>query len=162
VVLDTNVLGVLTEPVDNRTLAQTLRYGPSTGAVADATFTQVAIQLQGVGLRPWSVSQIVGLRDKSSGDVAVTWVRRTRYAGDSWDPDVVPLNEDSEAYTLAVLKPDGSTVRSVTGLGAPAWTYSVAMQTADFGAAQPSYTLRIAQVSALFGPGQPTTQTVFL
>ncbi len=162
VVLDTTALGVLDEAVDSRTLAQTLRYGPSTGQVGDATFTQVTASFAGVGLRPWSPAQIRAVRDPASGDVAVSWVRRTRFAGDSWDPDTVPLNEDSEAYVLAVLRPDGSTVRSVTGLTAPAWAYPAAAQAADFGAAQAAYSFSIAQVSALYGPGQAATRRVTL
>ncbi len=162
VVLDANALGILTEPVDSRALAQTLRYGPSTGTVGDATFTDVTVHPQGVGLRPWSVSLITARRDPATGDLAVTWVRRTRFAGDSWDPDTVPLNEDHEEYRLDVLKLDGSPARTVTGLSTPAWTYPAADQVADFGGPPTAVTIRIAQVSALFGPGQPATRTVTL
>ena len=159
VVLDDS-LTVLTESVDSRALTQTLRYGPSTVAVGDATFTTVTRGFAGIGLRPWSPSQVAARRDPVSGDVAVTWVRRTRFAGDSWDPDTVPLNEDSEQYVLTVLKPDGSVLRGVTGLTTPAWTYPAALQAADFGAPPARLTLSIAQVSALYGPGQATTRTV--
>ena len=160
VVLDPGALAVLSEPVDSRALAQTLRVGPSGDDVAGAAFTEMTATFAGVGLRPWSPSQVQGRRDPASGDVAVTWTRRTRFAGDAWDPDTVPLNEDSEAYALRVLRPDGSVVRAVDGIGVPAWTYTAAMQAADFGAPQPAYRLRIAQVSALFGPGQAATATV--
>ncbi len=162
VVLDTTALTVLSEPVDNRALAQTLRYGPGNGQVTDPSFTQTTVLLQGVGLRPWSVSQIRAVRARPAFDLTVTWARRTRFAGDSWDPDTVPLNEESELYTLAVLGPGGAVVRGVTGLTTPTWTYSAAQQTADFGTPQAAYTIAIAQVSALFGPGQTATQTVTL
>ncbi len=161
VVLDPDVLAILTEPIDNRALLQTLRYGPATAPVSDPDFTTLAVQAQGVGLRPWSVGGIAGWRDPVTGDVRVTWARRTRFGGDAWDPDVVPLNEENEAYVLDVLRPDGSSTRGVTGLGAPAWTYAAADQVSDFGALQTSYAIRVAQVSALFGPGQAATTTVF-
>ncbi len=162
VVLDPASLTVLPASVDNRALAQTLRYGPSTGAVGDDSFAEATVAVAGVGLRPWSPSQVTARRDPATGDVAVGWVRRTRFAGDSWDPDTVPLNEDREAYELRVLRPDGTLARSVAGLTAPGWSYPAAAQAADFGAAQPAYTFAIAQVSALFGPGQPATRTVTL
>ncbi|UDL93981.1 glycoside hydrolase/phage tail family protein [Lichenihabitans sp. PAMC28606] len=161
VMLDQNRFGVLTTSLDNRAMAQTLRYGPSSGTAADTTFTTITVQPQGIGLRPWSVSQIAAAR-QPSGDVVVTWVRRTRFGGDSWDPDVVPLNEDSESYDLAILATDGSVIRSVTALGGPTWTYAAVDQVADSGAAPPALTIRIAQRSALFGPGQTATRRVTL
>jgi hypothetical protein len=160
VLLDSATLGVLTEPVDSRALGQTLRYGPSTGAVGDAAFTTITASFAGVGLRPWSVCHIAGQRDPATGDVAFTWVRRTRFAGDAWDPDAVPLNEDFEAYDLAVLNGAGVPLRVVQFLGSPAWTYTAAEQLADFGALETSYTLAIAQRSALFGLGQTAERTV--
>ena len=160
VVLDRDALAVLAEPIDSRGLAQTLRYGPSTGQVGDATFAEEMVSFAGVGLRPWSVSHIGAVR-APSGDVAVRWVRRTRFAGDAWTPDTVPLNEEREAYVVRVLGPDGSAARTAS-VTAPAWTYPASAQTADFGAPQPAYTFSIAQESALFGPGQPATRTVTL
>ncbi len=160
VVFDPDRFAVLAEALDSRAYAQVLRYGPAGGPVSNPGFTQIAVQAQGVGLRPWSVSQIAGARDPVTGDLALTWVRRTRFGGDSWDPDAVPLNEEAELYVLDVLRPDGSTARRVSGLTAPAWTYAAALQRADFGATQTACTVRVAQVSALFGPGQPATATV--
>ncbi len=151
---------MLAEPIDSRGLAQTLRYGPSTGQVGDVTFADETVSLAGVGLRPWSVSHVEAVR-APSGDVAVRWVRRTRFAGDAWTPDTVPLNEERETYVVRVLGPDGFAARTAT-VTAPAWTYPAAAQTADFGAPQPAYTFSIAQASALFGPGQSATRTVTL
>ena len=103
VVLDANTLTPLDTILDNRTLAQDLRYGPSLYPVTDASYVETTMQGAPVGLRPFSVSQIAGTRDPASGDVTFTWVRRTRFAGDGWDPASVPLNEDEEAYDLEVL-----------------------------------------------------------
>ena len=88
VVLDATALDAARPSLDNRALAQDLRYGPST-PVDDASYTEVDGAVRAAsGLRPWSVSQIARrARDPASGDVAFTWVRRTRFAGDSWDPD---------------------------------------------------------------------------
>jgi hypothetical protein len=115
-----------------------------------------------VGLRPFSVSQIEGARTPSSGDVAFTWIRRTRFAGDSWDSAAVPLNEDEEAYDVEVLDGSGHVLRTLSALSSPTWTYSAAQQMADFGALQGSYTLNVYQLSVLYGRGQVATRTVYL
>jgi len=105
---------------------------------------------------------VTGRRALPAADVAFTWVRRTRFNGDGWDPDIVPLNEQSELYDLEVTDGHGVVLRTVSGLSAPAWTYSAAQQAADFGAAQPSYTINLYQLSAVVGRGQVATRTVFL
>ena len=162
VVLDASLLTPLDMGLDRRGLVQTLRYGPSPYPVSDHRYTAVSLGFGAIGLRPFSVSQIAGRRALPAGDVAFTWMRRTRFAGDSWDPDTVPLNEESEAYDLEVLDGAGRVLRTVSGLSSPTWTYTAAAQTTDFGAPQPSYTLNLYQLSALFGRGQVATRTVFL
>ncbi|MCW6510994.1 baseplate multidomain protein megatron [Lichenifustis flavocetrariae] len=159
VVLDANTLTPLDMVLDNRSLAQNLRYGPSLYPVTDASYTETTMQGAPVGLRPFSVSQIAGTR-LSSGDVAFTWQRRTRFAGDSWDAATVPLNEDVEAYDVEVLS-GGAVIRTVSGLPSPDWTYPAAQQAADFGGLQTVYTLNVYQLSVLYGRGQVATRTVY-
>ena len=161
VVLDANALTPLDTILDNRSQAQDLRYGPSLYPVSDPSYTETTLQGVPVGLRPFSVSQIAGQRDPASGDVAFTWARRTRFAGDSWDAASVPLNEDGEAYDLEVLS-GGTVVRAVSGVPAPAWTYPAAAQVADFGTLQAAYTINVYQLSVLVGRGQVAQRTVFL
>ena len=159
--LDANTLTPLDTILDNRSQAQDLRYGPSLYPVSDPSYTEVTMQGVPVGLRPFSVSQIAGQRDPASGDVALTWTRRTRFAGDSWDAPSVPLNEDQEAYDLEVLS-GGAVVRTVSGVLSPAWTYPAAAQVADFGGLQAAYTINVYQLSVLVGRGQVAQRTVFL
>ncbi len=161
VFLDASALVPLDMTLNQRGLTQDLRYGPSSVPVNDARYTAVTLGFAGVGLRPYSVSHVAAVRSRPSNDVAFSWVRRTRFAGDAWDPDVVPLNEQSEAYDLEVLDGSGAVVRRVAGLTSPAWTYTAAEQTADFGAPQASYRLNLYQLSALYGRGQVATRTVF-
>ena len=160
VVLDVNTLTTLDTILDNRGQAQQLRYGPSIYPVTDSTYVETTFQGAPIGLRPFSVSQIGGER-LAGGDVAFSWIRRTRFAGDSWDPATVPLNEDEEAYDLEVVKA-GAVVRAVPGLSSPAWTYPAAAQAADFGGPQPAYTINVYQLSVLYGRGQVATRTVYL
>ncbi len=89
---------------------------------------------------------------EADGDIELFWIRRTRIGGDSWEPVEVPLGEEEELYEVEIL--DGaSVVRTVTGLGAPAWLYQVADQTADFGAPLTAIAFRVYQVSAASGRG---------
>ncbi len=162
VVLDGAKLGPLDMSVDQRDLVQSLRYGPSLFGPEHRTYRTATLSFPATGLRPFSVSQISGRRALPAADVTVTWVRRTRFAGDSWAHDTVPLNEDSESYDLEVLDGAGDVLRTVYALSAPSWIYTAAAQTADFGAAQPSYRLNIYQISALYGRGQVATRTVYL
>ena len=161
VVLDANALTPLDTALDNRSLAQDLRYGPSLYPVSDPSYTELTLPGTPVGLRPFSVSGIAGRRDPASGDVAFTWARRTRFAGDSWDAASVPLNEDNEAYDLEVVS-GGAVVRTVSGVTVPSWTYPTAAQLADFGSAQAAYTINVYQLSGLVGRGQGAQRTVFL
>ena len=92
-----------------------------------------------------------------AGDLAITWVRRTRLGG-AWrdGAGTVPLGEASEVYEADILMaPDGGTIRTIGGLTNPAATYTAAQQTADFGAPQAVVHLRVVQLSAAVGRGFP-------
>ncbi len=160
VLLDTNALAVLPLSLDQVGLVQRLRYGPSALPPADPSYTEVDIAFPATGLRPLSVCQIQGRRLPPSLDVAFSWTRRTRFAGDGWDVDAVPLNEEAERYDLEVTDGAGAVLRTVAGLEAPAWLYPAALQAADFGSPRPAYTVNIYQVSAVVGRGQVATAEV--
>ena len=75
---------------------------PSTGAAAPPAATSAtpptldaAHAFTGVGLLPLSPVHVRGTR--TGGDLAITWMRRTRIGGDSWDAVDVPLGEDERA-----------------------------------------------------------------
>jgi hypothetical protein len=161
VFLDASMLGVLDLTSDQRNVTQTLLYGPSAYDKADPSYVGSDFAFKGIGLRPYSVSQIDGVRAPAAADVTFSWMRRTRFGGDNFDQPDVPLNEESESYDLEIMS-DASVVRTVSGLTSPSWIYSAAQQAADFGAPQPAYTLNIYQNSASFGRGQVATKTVVL
>ena len=104
-----------------------------------------------MGLRPLSPAHVRGAR--AAGDLAITWVRRTRIGGDSWDAVEVPLGEDTERYEVDIL--DGATVKRTLTATSPTATYTAAQQTADFGAPQSSVSLRVYQLSPVHGRGTP-------
>ena len=85
----------------------------------------------------------------AGGNLAVSWIRRTRIGGDRWDTPEVPLGEESESYLLRVMR--GSAVLREVVVAAPLWTYPAAARAAD--GPQAGKRIEVAQISASFGPG---------
>ena len=83
----------------------------------------------------------------------MSWIRRTRFGGDSWDATEVPLGEADERYELDIL--DGALVKRTLSVSTPAATYTAAQQVADFGAPQTAISARLYQLSAVAGRGSP-------
>ena len=130
------------------------RIGPVGRAAGDAINLALSFTPQGRGLRPWSPVRIKGAW-QGSGDIILSWLRRTRaLAGDSWNAPDVPLGETSESWAIEILNGGGSVIRTVSGLGLAAWTYTAAVQAADFGALVTSLRLRVFQNGQL-GRGAP-------
>lgn len=102
----------------------------------------------GVGLRPYSPVDLMA-EGESGADVLMQWTRRSRIGEGVVPP---PLAEESEAYVLRILTAGGALKREVA-LSTPGFTYTVAMQTADFGAPVTTLRWQVAQVSTAFGPG---------
>jgi len=132
-------------------LAFNWKCGPANRDIGSPNYVQLAHTFVGEGLKPLSPVHVRGAR--ASGDLSLTWVRRTRMGGDSWDGVDVPLAEDEEAYEIDIL--DGSTVKRTIAVTSPTATYTAAQQTSDFGAPQSSVSLRVYQMSATRGRGTP-------
>jgi len=112
------------------------------------TLAEVAI-----GLGPVLPLAPVHLRavGDGAGNVALSWVRRSRADPDSWATDDAPLDVTPEAYRVTIL--NGTTPVRTIDTAAPAATYAVAQQTADFGAPPASFDFTLVQLSPLYGPG---------
>ncbi|MDV7402428.1 hypothetical protein RZS08_63995, partial [Arthrospira platensis SPKY1] len=91
----------------------------------------------GRDLMPLAPVHVTGSRN-GSGDLTVTWQRRTRIGGDWRDgTGSVPLGEASEAYEVDLLDGPGGPLIRTLGSSGPSAVYSAAEQTADFGSTQP-------------------------
>lgn len=84
---------------------------------------------------------------RASGDLHISWIRRSRIEADAWTEGDVPLDEAEERYRLEILS-DSAVLRSVE-LGAAAYTYMAADETADFGAPQTALSIRVRQLGRL-------------
>jgi hypothetical protein len=137
-------------------LSFTWKCGPASRDIGSPNYVQLAHTFVGEGLKPLGPVHVRATR--SAGDLNLTWTRRTRIGGDSWDGIDVPLGEAEERYEIDIL--DGTIVKRTLTVTSPAATYTAAQQTADFGAPQSSISLRIFQISATRGRGTPRAATL--
>jgi Gene Transfer Agent (GTA)-like protein/putative tail protein len=137
-------------------LDYTWRCGPASRPLADPAYLEAHHAFNGRGLKPLSPVHLRGVR--SGADLGLSWVRRTRIGGDSWETAEVPLGEDSESYEVDIL--DGADVKRTLTCNGPSVVYSAGQQTADFGAPQSSVHLRVHQMSAVLGRGTPREATL--
>ncbi len=120
------------------------RYGPANRSVGDAAYVPITHAFRGVGARPYAPAHVRGQR--VAGDLAISWIRRTRIGGDSWTVSEVPLSESDERYEVDIL--DGTTVKRTIASTAPSATYTSAQQTLDFGSPQAAVSVRVRQVGS--------------
>lgn len=137
--------------LSERGLPLTWRAAPAGGPASGPAMSEVAGTWRGLSARPWSPAH---LRVRTEGgDAVLTWVRRTRLAGDGWDAEV-PLGEEREAWRVEIL--DGETVVRTAETASTTYVYTAAQRAADFPAGPTGVlAVRIAQGSALFGWGAP-------
>jgi hypothetical protein len=126
------------------------RFGPARDDHAAPTFRELTVTAEGAGLKPFAPVHLRAMRDAASGDVALSWIRRTRFGGDAFEATEVPLNEEREAYRLDIL--DGAVLKRRVELTSPAYLYTAAAQLADLGGPV-SFNVRITQLSATAGEG---------
>ncbi|HJU33173.1 MAG TPA: glycoside hydrolase/phage tail family protein, partial [Hyphomicrobiaceae bacterium] len=143
--------------LDEIGLAYTWRCGPGNRDLASPYYTETTHAFTGRGLKPLSPVHVRATRS-AGGDLALTWIRRTRIGGDGWEAPEVPLAEDSERYEIDILD-GGDVVRTLSSATTSA-SYTAAQQIDDFGAPPPSVTVAVYQLSATHGRGTPRTAVV--
>jgi hypothetical protein len=136
---------------DQLMLPLRFRFGPARDPHAGPTFSELMVTAEGIGLKPFAPAQLRAHRDATTGDIELSWVRRARFGGVSWELAEVPLNEEREAYRVEIF--DDETVLRTLELSVPTFEYTAAEQLADFGAPAATFTVRVAQLSAAVGAG---------
>jgi hypothetical protein len=131
-------------------LAFNWKYGPAPYDIGNASYQTATPTFSGIGLRPLSPVHVTG--EQMVGGLQISWIRRTRLGGDSWEQPDVPLGEDAERYEVEILD-GGDVVRTLT-VTTPSVVYTTAQQTTDFGSPQTSYVVRVYQLGASYGRGQ--------
>jgi hypothetical protein len=139
-------LSITAELVDD---PNTYSYGPARYPQSDDTYQSKTFTGKKVGLRPYAPSDLGLTVALFGGNLKVSWKRRTRFGGDSWKAEEVPLNEEAEQYRLRIY--NGAVIVREVVVTSPNFVYTNAMQVADFGAAQTTLTVDVAQYGAAFG-----------
>ncbi|MFM1814311.1 MAG: hypothetical protein RLZ98_1006 [Pseudomonadota bacterium] len=137
-------------------LALNWRFGPANRDIGHASYDTRQHTFAGIGRRP--LSPVHGRGVRSGSDLTISWIRRTRRGGDSWDVIEVPLGEDDERYEVDIL--DGDDVVRTISTGTTSATYGAGEQIEDFGAVQASVRVAIYQTNASFGRGNVLRTTV--
>lgn len=146
-----------TTTIANNSIGRELYYkvvsvGNSLGNTDEVPFTYT-----GRNLRPYAPVHVVGVRD-GSGNLNVSWIRRSRVDAEWRDGVDIPLGEESERYQLDVL--DGSDVVRTIEVISPAASYSAADQVTDFGSARSAIDVKLYQISAVVGRGYEAVATL--
>jgi hypothetical protein len=116
----------------------------------------------GIALRPYSPVYPLDAWD-SSGDLTLTWVRRSRLVARYTDQGVfAPVGEVVEAYTVRVFDdPDAPAIRTEQ-VPAPTWTYSATELAADGFLPGDTLTIEVRQLSDAVGEGFALTFEVLV
>ncbi len=126
--------------------------GNSLGNTDEVTFTYT-----GRNLKPFAPVHVKGVRD-GSGNLSISWIRRSRVDAEWRDGVGIPLGEESELYEVEIL--DGSTVVRTIGATSPSASYSAAVQTTNFGSPQSSISVKVYQLSVVVGRGYATNASI--
>ncbi len=134
--------------LDQRRMARHYRIGPARRGYEDPSYLHRVESFDGNGLRPYAPVHL-RLNGALGTDIYISWIRRSRIEGDSWDLAEIPLGEAREAYRIRILR--GVTVLREAEVATAAWIYTASAQSAD--GCQPGDRVEIAQVSDRYGAG---------
>lgn len=125
------------------------RVRPPNADVAASSMRELSATVGAAPLRPLAPVRIRARRLPSG--IALNWIRRSRFGGDSWETTEVPLGEDIERYRVTI-RASGAPVRIVE-INAPAMFYEATQELAEFGSPQAMLDVELAQLSVVAGPG---------
>ncbi|WP_332681432.1 baseplate multidomain protein megatron [Bosea sp. (in: a-proteobacteria)] len=148
VVLD-GAAEALTTRLDDVGRSWRYRIGPANADVAGAAMRELVATVGTAALRP--LAPVHPRARRSGSGVTLSWIRRSRVDGDSWEAFEVPLGEEGERYRLTAHQ--AGTAKRVLESEGPQLLYPAASEIADFGAAQPALDIGLEQLSVAAGAG---------
>lgn len=153
VMLDTTTVGFFglpTTAIGSERLYRAVTQGAALDSAANVSDTYEAHNL-----KPLSPAGMNGDRHPVSRDWTLKPARRTRWPVELFSGQAVPLGETSESYEVEIWDATYATLkRTLTGTTAEI-PYTLAQQTADFGAEQSTLYYRAYQMSSVVGRGLP-------
>ncbi len=156
VVLLNAALSQPTMSVSEAALGATWRIGPSQLDYGNSAYAEIAYA---GGLRPLRPLPPTYLQvKKDPAGLMISWIRRSRVDGDSWEVAEVPLSESVESYKLDIVK--AGVVKRTIQTPLPSYLYLTADIATDFGAGPIALTARVSQASQVFGQGAILERTM--
>ncbi len=132
------------------------RVGPPGADVSDLQMAEVQTAAGPAALLP--LAPVRPKARRTALGLAISWIRQTRYGGDSWDVADVPLAEASERYSVTLHS--GAVQKRMLSSNAPEALYAIADELTDFGVAQTVLDITVAQISEAAGPGAAVRQLI--
>lgn len=129
-------------------------YGNYIAEASEYMFTNAAR-----GKRPLTPVHISSTRD-GSGNITITWIRRTRIGGTWRDYTDVPLGETSEQYAVEINSGGWVNYHRTISATSESCIYTAAQQVEDFGSVQSSVEITVYQLSPEIGGGFTTYSIV--
>ena len=126
----------------------------------DQFTTQLTVNPVRRGLKPLSPVHLKATRNFESGDITLSWIRRTRINGDVWEAVDVPLAEEREQYVVSIN--NGAQLVRTFQADQNNVIYSKQQQIEDFGEAASEFDFEVAQLSASEGAGISRSRFIFL
>ncbi|MGX1787227.1 baseplate multidomain protein megatron [Bosea sp. NPDC055332] len=125
------------------------RIGPPNADVAAALMRELSATVGTAPLRP--LAPVRPRARRSLSGIALSWIRRSRVGGDSWEAVEVPLGEETEHYRVTIRV--GDDIVRVFETGAAAVLYETAQELADFSGPQSALDVELVQFSVVAGAG---------
>jgi len=148
---DLAFVGMPTDSIGQPRGYRAVTAGVDIDSAASQAFTYSAVNLE-------TLSGVHPRGSRASGDLTVTWQRRTRVGGAWRDFVDASIGEASQAYEIDIMS--GATVKRTLSAITPSVLYTSAMQVTDFGSPQASVTVNIYQLSAVVGRGYKLEATL--
>lgn len=140
-------------PVDYADINKTVKYKTVTVGSDISKATAFDVRPFGLNMRPWAVAQPNAVK-QGNGDWYITWIERPRYNNSLRDYTEITHDSDWSGFAVAILDAGSAVKRTFTTVD-KFLTYTVAQQTADFGAPQANLKASIIQMSSVVGGGYP-------
>lgn len=162
VLLDPSKVAFITSNLNSIGVSRTYRAvtaGTSASGASEEEFTYT-----GVNLECLAPVYLNGNRHPSTNDWSLEWIRRTRVGGEWRDYVDATLGETTESYEVEIYSDDSYATlkRTISGLSAPAASYTSAQQVTDFGVVQTEIFVKVYQLSTNVGRGYPLIGTIGL
>lgn len=159
IMLDTSTVaffGLPTNAIGIPRLYRAVTQGASVDSAPELEYTYDA-----VNIKPLSPVDIAGGRDPNTKDWSIVARRRSRWPVELFSGAVVPLGETSESWVFDIYDSSFSTLIRTLISSDGTFSYSSALQAADFGGNQPTIYYKTRMMSSVVGDGFESQGSIY-